>query len=355
MTEGDFMDLALDEARKAVGRTAPNPVVGAVVVKGGKVLAVGHHDKAGAPHAEVVALKRAGAKARGSTLYVTLEPCNHVGRTPPCTEAILAAGVKRVVAAVLDPNPAVRGGGLARLRRAGVRVEVGLGHGLAERLNQPWFHFVTTGLPYVTLKAAITADGKLATGSGDARWISSARSRELVQRLRDRVDAVLVGAGTVRADDPQLTARLRGSRSPLRVVLDGRLRSSAKARVYRPGHVVFSAVRPKAGDRRNVIVLAGKRGRLPLRQVLRRLGELGVVHLMVEGGAGVFTQFIERGLWDDLRLFVAPKLAGPGGLSWFQGRSAARMRNALRLGSFHVRPIPPDMLLRVERDGPPSL
>ena len=353
-TDTDFMDLALTEARKGLGRTSPNPSVGAVVVKAGRVLARAHHARAGSPHAEIVALRKAGAQARGSTLYVTLEPCNHHGRTPPCTDAILAAGVKRVLAAVRDPNPKVRGGGLARLRRAGVQVEVGLGQGLAKRLYQPWFHYVTSNLPYVTLKAAVTADGKLATRSGDSRWITSPSSRELVHQLRDRVDAVLVGAGTVRADDPQLTTRLPGTRSPLRVVLDGMLRTSAKAKVYRPGHVVFSAVRPKPGDRRNVIVLPGKQG-LSLRQVLRRLAEVGVVHLMVEGGAEVFTQFIERGLWDDLRLFVAPKLAGPGGLSWFQGRSAARMRNAIGLGSFRVRPIPPDMLLRVERNGPPSL
>ncbi len=350
MIEGELMHLALDEAMKGLGRTAPNPAVGAVIVKGGKVLAVAHHEKAGAPHAEVAALKKAGARARGSTLYVTLEPCNHLGRTPPCSEAILAAGVKRVVAAVRDPNPGVTGGGLRRLRRAGVQVELRPEQGRARHFDRAWFHYVTKGIPYVTLKVAVTADGCLATASGDSRWVSSPRARERVHRLRSQVDAVLVGAGTVLADDPRLTARLPGARSPLRVILDGRLRTPRRAKVFRPGHLVFTGTKPGRGDRRRIEILPGKDRHLSLQRVLRRLGELEVVHLLVEGGAEVLTEFVELELWDELRIFVAPKLAGPDGIRWFQGRSAKRMRDALELGGFRLLPgAGPDAALIVER------
>jgi diaminohydroxyphosphoribosylaminopyrimidine deaminase/5-amino-6-(5-phosphoribosylamino)uracil reductase len=348
----ELMDEAIRASSRGLGRTSPNPVVGAVIVKAGKVLAVAHHAKAGAPHAEVVVLQKAGRQARGSTLYVTLEPCNHVGRTPPCTEAILAAGVRRVVVATRDPNPHVTGGGIRRLRAAGVRVDLGVNRVAAEHVNRAWLHYITLGLPYVTLKVAITADGCLATKSGDSRWISSEPARAQVHRLRDQVDAVLVGAGTVRADDPRLTARGPGGRSPLRVILDGRLRTPRRANVYRPGHLVFTAVKPGRGDRRRIEVLPGKNGRLPLRLALRRLAELDVVHLLVEGGAEVLTEFIEQELWDELRLFVAPKLAGPEGIRWFQGRSAKRMRDAFDLGGFGLLlGAAPDASLIVERAG----
>src|SRR3954463_13685125 len=201
------MRLALAEAEKGRGRTHPNPVGGAVVVKGGRILARGHHEKAGRPHAEVNALRQAGSRARGADLYVTLEPCNHVGRTPPCTEAVIAAGVRRVFFGSTDPNPRVEGHGAARLRKAGIEVRAGVLRAGCDASNEIWFKFIQRGLPWVVLKAAITLDGKLATKRGDSRWISGEESRRLVHRWRDQLDAVLVGAGTVRADDPQLTVR----------------------------------------------------------------------------------------------------------------------------------------------------
>ena len=214
------MRLALAEAEKGRGRTHPNPVVGAVIVRKGRVIARGHHEKAGLPHAEVNALRIAGRRARGADVYVTLEPCNHQGRTPPCTEALIAAGVKRVWFGSRDPNPAVPGKGGQRLRRAGIDVRDGVLGAECDASNEPWFKFVTKGLPWIVLKAAVTLDGKLATRSGDSRWISSPPSRRLVHLWRDQLDAVLVGAGTVRADDPRLTVRgVRGGRNPLRVVL----------------------------------------------------------------------------------------------------------------------------------------
>ncbi|HZX95510.1 MAG TPA: bifunctional diaminohydroxyphosphoribosylaminopyrimidine deaminase/5-amino-6-(5-phosphoribosylamino)uracil reductase RibD [Myxococcales bacterium] len=296
-----FMRLALAEAEKGRGRTHPNPVVGAVVVKGGRILARGHHEKAGRPHAEVNALRQAGSRARGADVYVTLEPCNHIGRTPPCTEALIAARVRRVIFGSHDPNPRVEGHGAARLHRAGIEVQAGLLREECDASNEPWFKYVTTDIPWVVLKAAVTLDGKLATRGGDSKWISGEESRLLVHRWRDQLDAVLVGAGTARADDPRLTVRgIRGGRNPLRVVLGEIPR---KARMLREPGASISESGPLPG-------------------VLRRLGRRGLTSVLVEGGARVHAQFLRAGLWDELRLFVAPKLFGSDGLSWadYRGR-----------------------------------
>jgi diaminohydroxyphosphoribosylaminopyrimidine deaminase/5-amino-6-(5-phosphoribosylamino)uracil reductase len=289
------MRRALAEAEKGRGRTHPNPAVGAVVARGGRVLGVGHHRRAGLPHAEVNALRAAGSRARGADVYVTLEPCNHQGRTPPCTEALIAAGVGRVFHGSADPNPGVQGGGAQRLRRAGIEVRAGLLREECDRSNEAWFKFITQGIPWVVLKAAVTLDGKLATRTGESRWISSAQSRRLVHRWRDQLDAVLVGAGTVRADDPRLTVRgIRGGRDPIRVVLG---EVPKRARVLR--------------EKGETLLERG-----PLHGVLRRLAACGITSVLVEGGARVHGQFLAAGLWDELRLFVAPKVFGQGALSW---------------------------------------
>ena len=288
MKPDDFMLEALREAEKGRGRTHPNPAVGAVVVRGGRVVARGHHEKAGGPHAEVMAL--AGTDARGADLYVTLEPCNHTGRTPPCTEAILKAGVRRVFFGSDDPNPLVDGHGADRLRKSGVEVHAGIARDECDASNEPWFKFITRGLPWVVLKAAVTLDGKLSGG-----MISGEGSRALVHRWRDQLDAILVGKGTVRADDPLLTVRgVEGGRNPTRVILGEPPRN---ARVLaQPGET---------------IVAKG-----PLGTVLRDLAKRGLTSVLVEGGANVHGQFLESGLWDELRLFVAPKIGGTGALSW---------------------------------------
>jgi len=311
----EFMRLALVEAEKGRGRTHPNPVVGAVVVRAGRVIARGHHEKAGLPHAEVNALRKAGPRARGAELYVTLEPCNHQGRTPRCTEALLAAGVRRVFYGSTDPNPLVDGRGGRRLARAGVEVHGGVLRSECDASNEPWFKFITSGLPFVVLKAAITLDGKLA---GGPQPISSELSRALVHRWRDQLDAILVGAGTVRADDPLLTVRgVLGGRNPVRVVLG---MPPPRARLLRePGET---------------IVAKG-----PLRSVLRDLAKRGLTSVLVEGGAKVHGEFLRTGLWDELRLFIAPKIFGSQALSW-AGLDAARdldLRSVARLG--------PDLLL----------
>ncbi len=323
-----FMAVALEQAARGLGRTHPNPAVGAVLVKGGRVLARGFHAKAGTPHAEVVALRAAGARARGAVLYSTLEPCDHWGRTPPCTQAILEAGVARVVYASSDPNPLVNGKGLRRLRAHGVAVTGGVLREAADALNAPFFKFITTGLPWVTLKAGVTLDGKLATAGGRSKWITSDAARRRAHELRDRVDAVVVGAGTVAADDPQLTTRLpRDGRTPVRVVLDPSLRTSPRARVYGTGKglrtlvatlVAPETARARAFSRRGVEVMQvrGRGERLDLEALLRALGKLGLLHVLVEGGSLVHGGFLSAGLADELILFVAPKLFGADGVTW---------------------------------------
>ncbi len=324
------MRLALAEAEKGRGRTYPNPVVGALVVRSGRVVARGHHAKAGLPHAEVNALREAGERARGADVYVTLEPCNHVGRTPPCTEALIAARVRRVFFGSVDPNPRVEGHGAARLRRAGIEVQGGVLRQECDASNEAWFKFITKGLPWVVLKAAITLDGKLA---GGPQPISGDEARSLVHRWRDQLDAILVGAATVRADDPLLTVRgVRGGRNPVRVVLGMPPRN---ARLLR-----------EAGE---TLVAKG-----PLRAVLRDLAARGLTSVLVEGGAQVHGQFLESGLWDELRLFVAPKIFGEGATSW-AGLDAGRelqLRSVARIGGdvlLILRPAMPRVRARKSR------
>ena len=314
MNREGFMRLALREAEKGRGRTHPNPVVGAVVVRGGTAIARGHPEQAGLPHAEVNALRRAGARAKGADVYVTLEPCNHHGRTPPCTEALIAAGVRRVFYGSRDPNPHVDGRGGQRLKRAGIEVHEGILREECDASNEAWFKFITRGLPWVVLKAAVTLDGKLAPRTRGLRWISGTESRELVHRWRNQLDAVLVGAGTVRSDDPLLTVRgIRGGRNPVRVILG---EPPEKARMFQePGETV---------------VMKG-----PLRSVLRGLARRGLTSVLVEGGARVHGDFLRTGLWDELRLFVAPQIFGSKALSWagLDGERQVSLRAVEQIGS----------------------
>lgn len=321
--EERLMAEALREAEKGRGRTHPNPIVGSVIVGHGEVIAHGHHARAGGPHAEIVALQAAGDGARGSELYVTLEPCNHHGRTPPCTEALIAAGVRRVIVGSLDPNPLVNGKGVQRLRDAGIEVVAGVLAPECDAANEGWFKFITTGLPWVVLKAAITLDGKLATRSGDSKWISGDRARERVHAWRDQLDAVLVGAGTVRKDDPLLTARIPGARNPVRVVL-GKIPENARI-LREPGETLS---------------VQGE-----LVEALRDLGRRGITSVLVEGGADVHGQFLHEKLWDELRLFIAPVLAGEDGISWAGFPGVERMADALKLDVRSTESIGPDLLI----------
>jgi diaminohydroxyphosphoribosylaminopyrimidine deaminase / 5-amino-6-(5-phosphoribosylamino)uracil reductase len=338
-----FMRLALREARRGLGRTSPNPAVGAVMVKNGRVVARGHHARAGTPHAEAVAIRRAGARARGADLYTTLEPCNHWGRTPPCSLAIMEAGVRRVVVGSRDPNPLVVGHGLARLRRGGVMVVGDVLRRECDALNAEWFRFITAGRPHVTLKAAVTLDGKIAARGGDSRWVTGPVARAEAHRLRHRADAVLVGAGTARADDPRLTARLPGGRGrdPLRVVLDSRLRLPSSLRLFRQrsAATLVAHVSGRPRPRRGVEYLRcrSRGGRVDLRDLLAHLAARGVVNLLVEGGAEVHASFLRERLADRVVLFVAPRVLGGDGLSWSGSLGARRMADAVRLVDVEVR------------------
>ncbi|HYG66972.1 MAG TPA: bifunctional diaminohydroxyphosphoribosylaminopyrimidine deaminase/5-amino-6-(5-phosphoribosylamino)uracil reductase RibD [Anaeromyxobacteraceae bacterium] len=348
-----FMRIALREAEKGLGRTSPNPAVGAVLVKGGRVISRGHHARAGGPHAEVVALRAAGRRARGADLYTTLEPCDHFGKTPPCSVALVEAGVRRVFVGSRDPNPLVNGRGIARLRRAGVTVVSGVLRDACDALNAHWFRFITEGRPYVTLKAAVTLDGKLATRTGDARWVSGPEAREWVHRLRDRVDAVLVGSGTALADDPLLTTRLpRGGRDPLRVVLDTDLDLPGRLRLFHPEGspaktIVAHASRKSRRFGEGVELLACRRSRggIDLADLLAKLAARGVTHILVEGGAAVHASFLAARLVDRVAVFVAPKLLGADGVSWVGGPGPARMADALPLQDVRVERVGDDVLV----------
>jgi diaminohydroxyphosphoribosylaminopyrimidine deaminase / 5-amino-6-(5-phosphoribosylamino)uracil reductase len=354
-----FMRLALEEAAKGLGRTSPNPVVGAVVVKNGRLVARGWHRQAGTPHAEVVALQSAGPKARGADLYTTLEPCDHFGRTPPCSNAIIEAGVRRVIVASLDPNPRVNGKGLVRLERAGVEVVTGVLTQEADRLNLPFFKVMRTGLPYLTLKAAVTLDGKLATTTGDSRWVTGEAAREWVHRRRDRVDAILVGANTVRADDPQLTTRLPEGvgKDAVRVVVDSRLRLNPTHKVFTQQSsartVVATVEEPEGRKARRlrelgveVWQLPAKAGRVDLEALLRRVAKEGLNHVLSEGGAQVFGALLRERLVDELAVFLAPKLVGGDGVSWVDALGVRDMAQALKLTQVTCEMVGGDLLVQ---------
>jgi diaminohydroxyphosphoribosylaminopyrimidine deaminase/5-amino-6-(5-phosphoribosylamino)uracil reductase len=330
-----FMNEAIALARQAIGRTAPNPSVGAVIVKEGQVVGRGFHPKAGMPHAEVYALEDAGDRARGATLYVTLEPCNHHGKTPPCTEAIIRAGISRVVAGTLDPNTMVAGGGIGRLKESGLLVDTGVCEAQCRDLIEWYSTWIERKRPFVILKAAITLDGKIAAATGDSQWISSEESRSYVQGLRSRVDGVLVGLGTVGSDDPLLTCRMEGGRDPVRIVLDPELEIPSTAKCLGNGTVVFTH-RPE--DARPDVLEKGARviriqpdpsGMLPWEEILSRLGGMGLHAVMVEGGSGVYSGLLKSGFVDRLLIFIAPKILG-GGIPVVDWGRPERVTDALK-------------------------
>lgn len=358
--DAHVMQMALELAARGTGRVTPNPLVGAVVVApDGRVVGRGFHAAAGSPHAEVNALADAGPAARNATLYVTLEPCNHQGRTPPCTRAITAAGIRRVVAAMPDPNPAVAGGGIAALRRQGLAVTVGVCRAAAERLNEAFVTFVTTGRPLVTLKCAMTLDGAIATRSGDAHWVSGPDSRALVHRLRHASDAILVGRGTVASDDPRLTTRLPlgGGCDPVRIVLDSRLAIDETATVLTvsstaPTIVVAGPDAPAEKRRRledrgaTVWTVATDEMGIRWEPLLARLAERDITSLLVEGGSRVGGSALRAGVVDKVLLFYAPKLLGADdGAPLARGRGPLQMNQALPVRDVRVRRLGDDVLV----------
>ncbi len=322
-TDEAWMAVALEHGAR--GTPSPNPHVGAVVVLNDRVVGAGHHERAGEDHAETAALQQAGSNARGATLYVTLEPCNHVGRTPPCAEAILAARIARVVVGCHDPNPHVAGGGAERLAEAGLRVEVGCREGEARALIAPWTKFVTTGMPYVTLKLALSLDGRIASRTGASKWVTGPEARARVHLLRAQHDAVVIGVGTALADDPRLTVRDAPGHSPLRVVFDTKLRLPLAARLVQsardiPTWVMCTTDAPSSAEEqlieRGVEVLRAppsSEGRIEPVAAFRLLASRGVVAAMVEGGAELAGSVLAGAVADQLHAFIAPILLGPRG------------------------------------------
>ncbi len=350
-----YMHRAITLARKGMGKTAPNPAVGCVVVRDGAIVGEGWHRKAGTPHAEVHALRQAGGAARGADVYVTLEPCSHYGKTPPCAEALIAAGVQRVFAAMVDPNPKVSGRGVEMLRSAGIEVTIGILERESRLLNEPFIKHVTTGLPFVILKSAMTLDGKTATESGDSKWITNEKSRRYVHKLRALLDAVMVGVGTVTADDPQLTSRIAGGRDPLRIIVDSALTIPIHSRVLHlssPARTVIATLAgsgPKAEQLRDcgveILQCQEREGRVDLHDLLARLGSMGVQSVLLEGGSRLAGEALRLGLIDKFLLFYAPKIVGGEAPGLFAGRSAGRMAEAVRLMDLKVRRFDEDIMI----------
>jgi len=349
-----YMRLALRLAERAAGRTSPNPMVGAVLVRGGKVIATGYHRKAGGPHAEIAALRRAGIKARGATLYLTLEPCSHYGRTPPCVDAVIAAGVKEVVAGMTDPNPLVAGKGFRRLRQAGIRVRSGVLEKESRALNEAFNNFITRRLPFVLLKLAATLDGKIATATGSSRWVTGGEARRFVHDLRNRFDAVMVGVGTVLADDPQLTCRIRGGRNPVRIILDPRLRIPLKARVLNePGKTIVvagesaSRAKQKALEKRGAEVwrFAVSRSGIPLAAVLKKIAAREMVGVLIEGGAATAARALAEKVVDKIAFFYAPKIVGGEGIPALTNLGVKDMKDSLTVRDMNVERVGNDLLV----------
>ncbi len=357
----DFMKVALELAEKGRGWTSPNPMVGAVVVRDGEVIGRGFHRAAGRDHAEVEAIDDAGPLARGATLYVTLEPCNHFGKTPPCTEKILAAGIRRVVAAMADPNPEVAGGGAKRLQQEGVAVEIGLCAGEALRQNEAFVKYVATRRPFTAVKCAATLDGHLATRTGDSKWITGKSARSYVHRLRHAMDGILVGIGTVAADDPSLTARpdaaFGPAKDPVRFVLDSRLSISPSAGVLRldsesETYIICGASAPE--DRRRALEKAGARiieaplsdHGIALDPLMERLGAMGITSLLIEGGGRIVASAFREKIVDRIYFFYGPKvLGGNDGIPVCRGPGPDRLADAISICNVRVHRFDDDVLI----------
>jgi diaminohydroxyphosphoribosylaminopyrimidine deaminase/5-amino-6-(5-phosphoribosylamino)uracil reductase len=354
----DFMRLALRLARRGFGRTSPNPMVGAVLVLNGAVIGQGWHRRAGGPHAEIEAISDSGNSARGATLFVTLEPCCTRGRTPPCTDAIIAAGVRRVVAGVRDPNPAHGGRGFEILRRAGIAASEGLLAREASELNEAFNHWIVHRTPFITIKAAMSLDGRIATANGQSKWITGERARAWGMRLRAAADAILVGVNTITSDDPSLTVRLpRFKNKPLRrIILDPRARSPLAAKIFVDAHAdLTTLVVTKAAPRRRVeafservrvVEAPARNGLIDLRWLARKLGRENVTNLLVEGGGETNAFFLEAGLAHRIAFFYAPMvLGGRGAPRAVAGEGVPRLRHGIKLRDAAWRHLGTDLLL----------
>ena len=350
-----FMRLAIKLAKKGLGRTSPNPAVGSVVVKNGKIIGRGYHEEAGLPHAEVNALQDAGKTAQDSTLYVTLEPCVHFGRTPPCVQTIIKAGVKKVVVGSIDPNPKVKGKGIRALERNGIEVIKDVLRDECLSLNETYVKYITKKTPFVILKLATTLDGKIATSTGDSKWITSLESRRYVHRLRSLVDCVMVGSGTVLKDDPGLTVRLIKGKNPARAVLDGSLKVSPCAKVF-ASHTERVFIFTSAKANKNKIRLLEEKGvevvkvkeskdGLSVKDVLRELGKRGVTSVLIEGGSRLAASALKEGVVDKAIFIMAPKIIGGDGVDCVGSVGVKRVDEAVSLKKTKVKCLGKDIIV----------
>jgi diaminohydroxyphosphoribosylaminopyrimidine deaminase/5-amino-6-(5-phosphoribosylamino)uracil reductase len=359
----DYMERALSLARLALGSTSPNPAVGAVIAKDGVIIGEGYTQPPGAAHAEIVAIKQAGEESRGATMYVTLEPCCHFGRTPPCTQAIIEGGIAEVHIATLDPNPLVSGRGKASLNDAGIKTELGECEEQARELNEAYIKFITTGLPFVTVKFAMSLDGKIATKTGDSKWISSEESREHVHQLRRVADAIMVGVNTILVDDPRLTARngleqAGVQEKPIRIIVDSKACTRPTAQVFKqPGRTLVAVTRDapslntkeleKAGN--EVLELPSREGLVDLEALLAELGKREITSVLVEGGGtllGSFFELHEKCLVDKVIAFIAPVIIGGRDAKLaVGGKGAERITDTLRLSRVKIERFGDDMMI----------
>ena len=359
MDDKEFMLVALDLAEKGRGFTSPNPMVGAVVVKDGQIVGQGYHHAAGEPHAEVLAIEDAGMSARGASLYVTLEPCNHTGRTPPCTDTILKSGIRRVIAAMLDPNPDVKGGGLAYLAKEGVEVTTGVCEASAIRLNEAFIKHIRSKQPFVIIKCAATLDGHIATRTGDSKWVSGESSRKFVHGLRHAVDAIMVGVGTVNADNPSLTTRIDGfnGKDPIRIIIDTHLSVSEEAHIFKlksEAPTMIATGPTESNKKKDRLIKKGVRfitvpiqnGRVDLRRLSKTLGEMGITSILLEGGGGLIGSALRSGFADKIFFFYAPQiLGGDDGVPICRGAGPDSMKNCIQVNDMRVHKFGHDIMV----------
>ncbi|WLR55871.1 bifunctional diaminohydroxyphosphoribosylaminopyrimidine deaminase/5-amino-6-(5-phosphoribosylamino)uracil reductase RibD [Mesobacillus subterraneus] len=358
MNDRDYMALAINLASATEGQTSPNPQVGAVLVKEGQIIGMGAHLKAGEPHAEVHAISMAGENAEGATLYVSLEPCSHFGKTPPCSNLVIESGIKKVFVAMVDPNPLVGGEGVKKMLAAGLDVQVGLMEEEAKALNKVFFHYISTGLPYVTLKSATTLDGKIATVTGESQWITGEEARKDVHQFRHTHDAILVGVNTVINDNPSLTTRLEaGGKNPVRVVLDSTLRTPLDSRIINDRAartiIVTGARAEPEGIKQftelgiEIIKLETEKVGIP--DMLKKLGDWGITSVYVEGGAEVHGSFLKEKAFQQVITYIAPKLlGGKRAPTAYGGEGIARLEDTVHLEIKEVKQIDQDIRIIAE-------
>ena len=352
-----YMQLALELAATAEDRTYPNPMVGAVIVAGGKIIGKGYHSKAGADHAEVAAIKSVSGSLKGSEMFVTLEPCAHYGKTPPCTEIIIKSGICKVNVAMFDPNPLVSGRGIKALRKAGISVRTGLLKLQANQLNRKYIKYITTGFPYVTVKLAQSIDGKIAARDGSSKWITCERSRKYVKKLRSSFDAICVGANTVKEDDPTLLAEGNKGREVSRIVVDSSLKMSVNSNLIKTAWRVplIIGTTKLASPRRvakfskipgvEVIVTGPKAGKVSLRSFLKKLGQKGIVNILVEGGGELAGSFVDEALADEWIFFIAPKIIG-GRHTSVKGKGVQNIADVVDLEDVRLEGSGDDLIIR---------